>query len=275
MPGRNTWASAIGWCVALFGAAAVAADVVPPAEKAAGAWTRLAPGLETAHIEAAVPPAAESFRLQAFKIDLSAFAVLAADARQFASETKTATAREMRERLGAELAVNGTFFDEKGRPLGLVISGGKEFNPLRRADWGVFYIADGKANLMHTRDWFEHPPSNVDFAMQVGPRIIVDGKPLTLKPQVSRRAALGVQPDGKMVIVAVTDRGQAEAGDLARLMAKPEAEGGLGCRQALMLDGGPSAQLSASIGEFTFDIVGGWPVPVGVAFVRKPQNPSP
>ena len=46
-----------------------------------------------------------------------------------------------------------------------------------------------------------------------------------------------------------------EAGALARTLER------LGFHRALMLDGGPSTQLSAQLGAFSLDIAGGYAVP--------------
>jgi hypothetical protein len=63
--------------------------------------------------------------------------------------------------------------------------------------------------------------------------------------------------------------GAVEASDLARFLAAAVAGGGLGCTDALNLDGGPSTQLSARAGEFSLDVGGGWPVPNAVAFLPR------
>lgn len=43
----------------------------------------------------------------------------------------------------------------------------------------------------------------------------------------------------------------------------------LGCRDALLLDGGPSTQLSARVGPLSMDVHGGWGVPNGIGIVPR------
>lgn len=235
-------------------------------------WKAISPGLEYASLEYS---GMLSFRLQLFRVDLAHLDIFAADARSYGDGRMTATVKEMAQREKALLAVNGSFFDEKQRPLGMVISRGERINPFRRADWGVLYIIKKQARLIHTRNWEKDPVRDVDFALQVGPRIVVKGKPTRLKPQVARRAAIGILPGGGKLIFAVTESGRAFAEDLAQLMAKPTAQGGLGCSEAVLMDGGPSAQLYAKVGPFELDISGGWPVPIGVLVLEKGKGSIP
>ncbi len=223
-------------------------------------WKEIIPGLSYADAASEGSGLTDSFHLQLFLVDLDLFRVKAGDARSYGKGMKKAFVHEMATRSGAVLVVNGSFFDEFDRPLGLVISEGKILNPFRRADWGVLYVSDGRAGLLHTRDWNERKPENVDFAIQVGPRIVVGGKPTTLKNQVARRALIGIMNGGKKLLVAITDKGRAESNELARLIAS------MGCSDAVMMDGGPSAQLYAEAGSFRMDVPGGWGVPIGVAF---------
>ncbi len=166
------------------------------------------------------------------------------------------TAVKLREEGQALLAVNGGFFDERGRPLGLRIAGGRTVLGLRpRVDWGVLLLRDGRASIVHSRDYLPDP--TIRAAIQVGPRILVDGRPTRLKPQFSRRTAVALDREGRSLTVAVTRR-SIGADELAALLAE------LGFTSALLLDGGPSAQLSCAIGAISVEILGGYPVPDGL-----------
>lgn len=196
-------------------------------------------------------------------------------------------ARELRQALGASAVVNGGFFDERVRPLGLRIVHGRTVVPLRRADWGVLVIRDQRAEIVHTRDFAReartgavaprrsesgdgastvtHPSApvrplaesvteRITAALQVGPRLLVEGKPLSLKPQSARRTAVALDASGRLLTLVVTT-GAAHAAALAARLAAA------GFTTALMLDGGPSTQVSLAIGQTTFDQPGGYPVP--------------
>lgn len=171
---------------------------------------------------------------------------------------------ELRRESGAMLVVNASFFDPENRPLGLVVGDGKETSRLRNVDQGVFLIADGEPRIQHTRDPL---PAGVETAVQAFPRLIVEGRPLRLKPQSSRRTAICVPGDGTAVIVVVPT--SISLADLAAALARPPAEGGLGCWSALNLDGGPSTQLSLATSGMSLEIEGGWPVPNGLAILPR------
>jgi uncharacterized protein YigE (DUF2233 family) len=166
------------------------------------------------------------------------------------------TALELRTERKAVLAVNGGFFDDKGRSLGLRIARGRVVLGLRpRVDWGVLLLREGSAAIMHSRDYV--PDTTVTDAVQVGPRILVDGRPTRLKPQSSRRTAVALDREGRSLTIVATRRSVA-ADELAIALAR------LGFVHALLLDGGPSTQLSVDLGKASTEIWGGYPVPDGL-----------
>jgi uncharacterized protein YigE (DUF2233 family) len=128
----------------------------------------------------------------------------------------------------------------------------------------VFLISEGKPAIQHTRDPL---PTNVDTALQAGPRLIVNGRPLQLKPQASRRTCVCLPGDGTVLIVIFPTA--VSLADLATHLVKPPADGGLGCWSALNLDGGPSTQLSLATTEMNLEVAGGWPVPNGLAILPR------
>jgi hypothetical protein len=163
------------------------------------------------------------------------------------------TAADIRAEQKAALAINGGFFDTDGRPLGLRIGDGKVILGLRRrVDWGVLLVRDGRAAIVHSRDYV--PDARISAAVQVGPRILIEGQVPPLKPQSARRTAVAVDPSGRFLTIVVT-RARASATGLGQLLAR------LGFHHALMFDGGPSTQLSASVGAFSLEVPGLYPVP--------------
>ncbi|PQV63612.1 putative protein (DUF2233) [Abditibacterium utsteinense] len=157
----------------------------------------------------------------------------------------------------ARVAINGGYFDGRGAPMGLRVSRKQKTSSLRRADWGVFWISKGAAHIAHTRDF--SADIRPDEAIQCGPRLVVKGKATDLKPQWSRRSGLGIDGRGR-VVLAIAD-GQLSLEDWAQVFASPT---GLGCRDALNLDGGPSTQLALSKVKGRENVRGGWPVPDAV-----------
>ena len=164
------------------------------------------------------------------------------------------TARQFLEQSGATAVFNGPFFDVDGSPMGLLIVAGEQRVPLRPVDWGVFSLGDAGPAIVHTNEW--KPPRGVTAAFQVGPRLVVDGKALDLKPQSARRTALCVQEGGRIEVLVSARAIWAQ--DLANFFA---AEG---CVDALNLDGGTSTQLYLRRAGIVIDEPGGVPVPVAI-----------
>lgn len=202
-------------------------------------WTRLENGLETRLVRW------RGVKVRAFR---------AAPSRVEVAGGATLDARDWLRKTRARVAVNGGYFDEHGKPLGLRVSNQIRTSPLRRADWGVFWIAQGVAHISHTRDFDAR--QSVAQAMQCGPRLVVNGKATDLKPQWSQRTGVGVDERGR-VVLAVSD-GPLALSDWAQVFASPRA---LNCRDALNLDGGPSTQIAYSTLKFKGKLLGGWPVP--------------
>lgn len=221
------------------------ASVAPSAPSPSpAAWNTLAPGAEHLHVD--------DGNIDLFRFDLTRFRADVA----VPGAGGPMTAAELRREAGAALVVNGGFFDTDGRSLGLRVASGRQIIKLRAVvDWGVLVIRDGGADIVHSREFAAAAAkAPVTAAIQVGPRILVDGKPPPLKPQAARRTAVAVDQSGRFLTIVVA-RARMEAGALARTLER------LGFHRALMLDGGPSTQLSAQVAAFTVDIAGGYAVP--------------
>jgi uncharacterized protein YigE (DUF2233 family) len=225
-------------------------------------WTTLAPGLWYREWSFETGADRSEATAHVFRADPRLVRITVIDARRRGRDV--APVSTLREESGAYLVVNGSFFDERGRPLGLVVRDGKELSALRRVDQGVFFIKEGKAAIQHTRDAL---PNGLETAVQAGPRLVVEGRPLRLKQQVSRRTCVCLPGDGNVLFVVLHAR--VSLIDLARELSRPAVEGGLGCWSALNLDGGPSTQLSVATDTMPLEIEGGWGVPNGLAVLPK------
>lgn len=251
------------WCSAKFfettpASAPASAPTTAPVERSeqAPAWTQLEPGLR--HATLLIADTAKEAEVFVASLDRVRF--VAVDARS--AQRKVARVARLREESGATVLVNGTFFDAAQSPLGLLVHDGKQLNPLRTADWGVLeQVGDGQARLVHTRDYVASPQRA--FAVQCGPRVVIEGRPPKLRPQQARRTAVCLRDPNEAVLLVVEERIDATA--LADWMAAPAPEG-LACDDALLLDGGPSTQLSAKHGDFDLDVMGGWGVPNAIGF---------
>lgn len=206
----------------------------PSARSADAEWSTVSAGVSYLRREVRALPLTEPIVVHAFR-----FTPARHELRVLPGGEGGAPVHRLAAEAGALLAVNGGFFLEDFSPLGLLVSQGRELNPLRRVDWGVFYVADREARIVHRRDW--RRPAGLEFAVEAGPRLVVEGRVLTLKPQRARRTALGITEAGDVLIVAT--EGRILTAEFAELLARPESAGGLGCRDALNLDGGSSTQL--------------------------------
>ncbi len=164
------------------------------------------------------------------------------------------------------LAVNASFFTPEGTPLGLIIDQGKEIQKLRKVDWGVFSITkDGVPRIVHTDEFKKD--EKIDVAIQSGPRLVVSGRPLKLKPQIARRTAVCIDAQ-KRVVLIVTEQGILLQ-DFADLLATPTGEGGLGCQYALNLDGGSSTQATHLLPPKPWDLYGNAMIPVALGIQHR------
>lgn len=241
--------------------------LAPPASASSGSvWKQVAPGVEMRRWNAAN---------EGGTVGVAALRVAPSRIRIAAGATLDAAS--WRQKFGAVAALNGGFFDPSGRSLGLRVARGKRLHPLRAADWGVFFVNERSANegsaseranskqarIVHTRDFKSR--RGVAEAIQCGPRLVVNGRPLRLKPQWARRTGIGVRRDGR-VVVAIAD-GAMSFRAWAALWA---ARDGLNCRDALNLDGGGSTQMSLGPPHTggkpvqRLEIGGAWPVPDAV-----------
>lgn len=212
----------------------------------ATAWTTLSPGFEYLDInDKSISPWSH---IHAFRINLSRYQLAILPANQLAKPN--ASIGELANFSKAVLAINGGFFDPNYQPLGLRISQQQQINPLKRISWwGVFYIEGEKP---HVSSW-RHFTANkqISFAVQSGPRILINGKIPQLKAGRDERSALGITYDDH-VIVLVTENAPLSTNDLALLMQSPP----LNCKNALNLDGGSSSQLVARLNSFAVHVHG-------------------
>ena len=168
---------------------------------------------------------------------------------------------------GAVAAINGGFFDPAYKPLGLLVDNGATLSPLRHVDHGVFGIVAQQPLLRHAREWKDLP--ELEFAVECGPRLLVDGQPLTFKPGLARRTALGY--DGLGRVVLIVSEGVLRLQDLTEFLLRPKRSGGPGLSNALNLDGGPSTMLEIDAGPIHANVPTPVQVPVGI--VVAPRQP--
>ena len=217
-------------------------------------WVAIAPGVELRMLSASDDEG--SVAVTALRAPAAKIRVLSGD---------NLVAPDWRARENALAAVNGGFFDPQEKPLGLIIHRSRRAGRLRHVSGGVFFIENGAAHILPVAAFARRltAGARITEALQCSPLLVTAGQVSQLKPQSARRTGIGVQPDGKVVIAVADDDIALPA--WAKLWA---ASGGLDCRDALNLDGGPSTQLSVRAPGRRLEIVGGWSVPDVILVIR-------
>ena len=155
----------------------------------------------------------------------------------------------------AVVAANASFFDTEGRAMGLAVAEGRVMAPSNRRTWGALVI-DGKQGRIMLGADIQNPLDH-RLIVQGIPRLLVGGKVQQLKPQIAERTA--VCAGGNIVVLVVSTKVETTA--FARFLADSPDRGGLGCWDALNLDGGPSTQLVVKLPALALSLPGGWGVP--------------
>lgn len=236
-PGANRFKSVFAILMVL-----VLINYTPPA----AAWRELAPGLDYQDLgKSYLTPWSH---IHAFRINLQLNQLASVMANDLS--VPHASVEEYAKHSKALITINGGFFDQDFRPLGLRINNRQQKSPIKQISWwGVFYIKNNKPYVSNVRQFKRD--KQIEFAVQSGPRLIINGKIPPLKPGRAERSALGIGKDGRVIIV-ITDNNPLSTTELAQLMK----ESPLGCLNALNLDGGSSSQLHAKIDTFQLDVHG-------------------
>lgn len=200
-------------------------------------------------------------RIHIFKIDLKSnqFELLTASK----LNKSLAWANEFAQYDQGLIAINGGFFDKSFKPIGLRINQSETLSPFKPISWwGVFYIENQAAHLVSSKDY--DPKKTISFAIQSGPRLLVNHHMMPLKEDYAQRSALGITPNGSIILL-VTEHLAMTTTELAKIMQSPP----LNCCDALNLDGGSSSQMEVHIDEFIKNIQGFTPVSDAIIVKHK------
>jgi uncharacterized protein YigE (DUF2233 family) len=167
----------------------------------------------------------------------------------------SALAEDLRSRgLKLTFGMNAGMYKDDLSPVGLYIENGEELRKLNTADVrtrpapnfykkpnGVFYLEHGHAGILETGAYQTLRP-NVEFATQSGPMLLVHGElhPAFIKDSSDRKRRNGVGLTSATEVHFVIADAPVNFYDFARFFRD-----GLGCREALFLDGGSASGLYA------------------------------
>lgn len=208
-------------------------------EQIARHWTEVAPDLWSSQVTL---PGTSIFRseLLAFRSTLSQFSLAILKASEIGAQRSTV--RYLADSGGAVVAVNGSFFDEFGRALGLLVSRGIIAQPLQKRGntlTTIFAISAGKPQIISRSDF---KVDGVTAALQAGPRLLRGGARvpgLEERDTVTRRSGLCIDRSGALVMYTTSSR--------LRGVSLSQLQEALvtvyDCVDAINLDGGGSSQL--------------------------------
>ncbi len=212
----------------------------------AQAWRAMVTGVE--YLDLPYHSLSQWSHIHAFRFDLKTVTLSMLMAKDLSQPS--ATAKTFRKYGEALIAINGGFFNPHNSPLGLRMNEQEILNPLRRISWwGVFFIKHQTAFIQSPNDF--QIKKNIEFAVQSGPRLLVNGHVPSLLPGYANRSALGIDQDGKVIMV-VTENLPISTSHLAHILKSSP----LNCIDALNLDGGSSSQINAKIEQFNLDVPG-------------------
>lgn len=153
-------------------------------------------------------------------------------------------------------AMNGGMYQDDFRPVGLYVEDGRELTSANSASLtgapsqipnfykkpnGVFYIGKAEVGIVETERFLADPP-DVKFATQSGPMLVIDGAihPAFIVDSNDRKPRNGVGVSSQTEVHFVITKGWVNFYEFARFVRD-----GLGCKNALYLDGGEAPGLYA------------------------------
>lgn len=210
-------------------------------------WKKLADGIEYTTFSFAFGEGEKS-SIHAFRVDPKKVRFDVA----LSGEPTGNTAQSLARRDKALIAINGGFFTPEHKSIGLIIRNGKEMNPIHKTSWWSIFTMTGDRPAIFTPKDFR-TTREMQLALQVGPRLVVDGTIPKLKESVAARSGVGITKDGK-VIIAISQGLGISMTEFAKRMSLPEREGGLECPNAMALDGGSSSQIYAKVKRFDLSL---------------------
>lgn len=243
-----------------------------------GEWSEPAPGMSIRTLQFKRERAMANISVIVIKLDLRKYSLELLRAQEYGA--KTLKLPDLRRRGGAIGAINASFFDPQGKPLGYLRDDGIDIqHEVTNSSLltGFFAMEGGKPAIMH-RTRFKK--AKTELAFQAGPRILEDGKEVSglrtpLRPD--RRTGIGII-DSQTVILFTTRVGlffemiTLPEGDglsfreLALLFGKNGKDLGVQCTDVLNLDGGSSSALSLDHKRAKVEVTGFAPVPVALGW---------
>lgn len=146
---------------------------------------------------------------------------------------------------GCVAGVNGSYFQEDFRPVGLMVADGQQVHPFENAKLlaGVLAVRGTRPEIVRASKFA--PSSDLRHALQCGPVLIEGGRPTAglNAARHARRTIVATDGHGRWALIYLTSVTLADA---AQILATPGALGDWVPATALNLDGGSSSGLWAA-----------------------------
>jgi uncharacterized protein YigE (DUF2233 family) len=208
-------------------------------------WEPLTEGLEATHFQVASGGLLSSY---AVAVRASSARFIPRSIRAAEYGWKKASAQALCKASGASVCINSNFFDEQGKPLGVVISRGIQHQKVHNGGGtltGVFFVTSDSVAITH-RSLFS--AEKVLEAAQAGPRLISQGAPVVGVKDSSSATNISlvcINQEQSVILMRVSlAMFGGSLTELQSVLLRPE----LGCVEALNFDGGGSSQLYISGG---------------------------
>lgn len=251
-----------------------------------GGWRKLEDGLESRKVRfdwigAAGTVPAQSVDILAVRVCTARFGLEAAFQPADGGKKLSELAKEQ----DCPVACNGGYFGMKGEPVTLLISRGKELAAAsEKLPWsGVYWLQPNGRASAGTLKGYRGSDGKPDFALQNSPLLVIDGnvcwppikkestaqKEASDAPQRFLRTAAGV--DGQGLTVLAVCRTPISLEEWAIILRANDRIGGLGLRDAVNLDGGPSSGLAICHDKLSDAVEAGRPLPYYLLVRRRPE----
>lgn len=242
-------------------------------------WDKLSSGLEQTN-----------FKMNGDSIISSSIAIVRSDMKSHRIATirasefgwKAATVQALCKAAGAVACINANFFDEQGKPLGLVISRGIIHQRIHKGGGlltGILFVTPKTIGVAY-RDAFS--TEGVVEAVQAGPRLVSKGTIVEGLKESSRSSNLsGICIDGEQRVSIFRVTSGVFGGSLHQLQAVL-ANRSIGCVEALNFDGGGSSSMyisgeiqghAGAVREENFPGTDEVPVAIGLFPLTAPTPP--
>ena len=219
-------------------------------------WTRVADGLDYRAITCLG---------DARDLDVN---VVRVDARRYrlnVASGPASSARRVADATDADFVINANFFDAAKRPLGVLASSGSVLQDAKPNAWQSIFLVtrDGTPKIILPGDWSKYRVKTW-MATQAGPRLVIGGHTNRVhQSYAAARAGVCITKSGAVLFFATPQERKFDMYEIARIARRGPEDGGLGCQDSMLFDGGHSTQLFVE-GDTKRVTVDGDPVPVFV-----------